>query len=91
LHLLLGGDLADKVSTATILRKRISITGSTLRPRPIVFKGAIASSLYQHVWPLLENGTIKPIVYKTFPLAEASQAHALMESNEHIGKIILTL
>ena len=73
-----------------VLRKRLSITGSTLRPRPIAFKTAIAQSLRAKVWPLLESGAIKPVIYKTFAADTAAQAHALMESNQHIGKIILT-
>ena len=66
-----------------------SITGSTLRPRPVDFKGAIARSLREKIWPLIEAGKIKPVIYKTFPLAQASEAHRLMESSQHIGKIVL--
>jgi NADPH2:quinone reductase len=73
------------------MRRRLTITGSTLRPRPVAFKGAIARALREHAWPLLEKGDIKPIVHATFPLAEASRAHAMMESGENIGKIILTM
>ena len=74
-----------------VMRKRITITGSTLRPRPVAFKGAIARSLREKIWPLLERGKIKPEIYKTFPLAQAADAHRLMESSQHIGKIVLTL
>jgi NADPH2:quinone reductase len=85
---LLGGAKAN-VSLADVLRRRLTITGSTLRPRPVSFKAAIAAKLRQNVWPLLESGKIKPVIYKTFPLAEAAQAHALMESSTHVGKIML--
>ena len=86
----LGGARAD-VDTSQVMRRRLTITGSTLRPRSIDFKGAIARALREHAWPLLENGAIKPIVHATFPLAEASKAHAMMEGGENIGKIILTM
>ena len=72
-----------------VLRRRITITGSTLRQRPIAFKGAIAASLRQHAWPLIEAGRIKPVINRVFPAAQAAQAHALMESSQHIGKIVL--
>jgi NADPH2:quinone reductase len=72
-----------------MMRKRAIITGTTLRPRSAVEKGAIAAELKAKVWPLLSSAKIKPVLYKTFPLAEASKAHALMESSEHIGKIVL--
>jgi NADPH2:quinone reductase len=85
---LLGGAKAN-VSLGDVLRRRLTITGSTLRPRPVSFKAAIAAKLRQNVWPLLESGKIKPVIYKTFPLAEAAQAHALMESSTHVGKIML--
>jgi NADPH2:quinone reductase len=74
-----------------VMRKRITITGSTLRPRPVAFKGAIARSLREKIWPLLERGRIRPEIYKTFALAQAADAHRLMESSQHIGKIVLTL
>ena len=86
----LGGSHAN-VDTAQVMRRRLTITGSTLRPRPVAFKGAIARALREHAWPLLEKGAIKPIVHATFPLAEASKAHAMMEGGENIGKIILTM
>ena len=73
-----------------MMRKRAWITGSTLRPRTPAEKGAIARDLHQHVWPLLERGAVAPIIHETFPLERASEAHALMESSTHIGKIILT-
>ena len=74
-----------------VMRRRLTITGSTLRPRPVEFKGAIAARLRERVWPLIEAGKIKPVIYRTFPLEEASEAHTLMESSQHIGKIVLTL
>jgi NADPH2:quinone reductase len=85
---LLGGAKAN-VSLGDVLRRRLTITGSTLRPRPVAFKAAIAAKLRQNVWPLLESGRIKPVIYKTFPLADAAQAHTLMESSTHVGKIVL--
>jgi NADPH2:quinone reductase len=74
-----------------ILRRRLTLTGSALRPRSVEFKGAIARNLREKVWPLIEAGKIRAVVHKTFPLAEASKAHALMESSAHIGKIVLTV
>lgn len=73
-----------------IMRKRLTVTGSTLRARDEAFKSAIAIKLNDHIWPLLEDGFVKPVVYKVFPLAEASAAHDLMESSKHIGKIVLS-
>jgi len=69
--------------------KRLTLTGSTLRPRSVGEKAEIARALEARVWPLLESGQIKPQIYRTFPLAEAAEAHRLMESNKHIGKIVL--
>jgi NADPH:quinone reductase-like Zn-dependent oxidoreductase len=74
-----------------LLRQRITITGSTLRARSIEEKGAIAAAIERDVWPLVETGKIRPIVYAKFPLAEAAKAHRLMESGSHIGKILLTV
>jgi NADPH2:quinone reductase len=71
--------------------RRLTVTGSTLRPRPVAFKAAIAARLRQQVWPLLEAGRIKPVIFQSFPLAQAAQAHTLMESSTHIGKIMLTM
>jgi NADPH:quinone reductase len=73
------------------MRRRLTITGSTLRPRPVEFKGYIARNLREKIWPLIEAGKIKPEIYKTFKLAQAADAHRLMESSEHIGKLVLTL
>ena len=84
------GGVKAEFNAGMVLRKRLVITGSTLRPRPLAFKAAIAQSLRKNVWPLLERGAIKPVIFKTFPAAQAAQAHTLMESNQHIGKIVLT-
>jgi NADPH2:quinone reductase len=84
------GGTKSEFNSGLVLRKRLVITGSTLRPRPIAFKAAIAQSLKDKVWPLLEKGAIKPVIHSTFPAAEAAKAHELMESNQHIGKIVLT-
>jgi NADPH2:quinone reductase len=81
----------SELDVAQIMMKRLTVTGSTLRPRPTEFKGAIAKSLKSRIWPLIEAGRIKPQVYKTFPLEQAGDAHRLMESSQHIGKIVLTL
>ena len=85
---LLGGAKAE-VPLGDILRRRITLTGSTLRPRPVAFKAAIAANLYEKVWPLLASGRIKPVIHEVMPAAQAAQAHALMESSAHIGKIML--
>ena len=87
---LLGGAKAN-VDLGQVLRRRLTITGSTLRPRPVAFKAQIARELRERVWPLLEAGRIKPVIYKTFPLDEAAGAHTLMESSAHIGKIMLNV
>jgi NADPH2:quinone reductase len=83
--------MKTEVDLSVVMSKRLQITGSTLRPRPIEFKGQVAKSLRERIWPLIEAGRIKPVVYKTFPLAEASEAHKLMETSQHIGKIVLTV
>ena len=85
---LLGGAKAT-LDLGQVLRRRLSISGSTLRPRSVAFKQAISAQLRARVWPLLEARAIKPVIYRTFPLAEASAAHALMESSTHVGKIML--
>jgi NADPH2:quinone reductase len=85
-----GGTQAQ-IDTGAVLRRRLTITGATLRPRTLAFKGAIAARLRSVVWPLLEAGRVKPMVYRTFPLPQAAAAHALMESSAHIGKIVLTV
>ena len=87
---LLGGAKAE-LDLGQLLRRRLTVTGSTLRPRSIDFKAAIVANLRTHVWPLLEAGKVKPVIYQTFPLAQAAEAHVLMESSQHIGKIMLTV
>ena len=77
------------IDLAIIMRKRLTITGSMLRSRDVAFKASIARNLEQHIWPLLASGKIKPVIYKVFPASEAAEAHRLMESSEHIGKIVL--
>ncbi|QJQ00461.1 NAD(P)H-quinone oxidoreductase [Herbaspirillum rubrisubalbicans Os34] len=86
----LGGS-KGQLDMGQVMRRRLTITGSTLRPRPVAFKAAIAAKLRQHVWPLIEAGQIKPVIHQRFPLEQAAQAHAMMESSAHIGKIMLEL
>ena len=85
---LLGGARAD-LDMGQVLRRRLTVTGSTLRPRPVAFKAAIARQLREHAWPLFAQGKIKPVIHQVFPLEQAAQAHALMESSTHVGKIVL--
>jgi NADPH2:quinone reductase len=73
-----------------LMRRRLTLTGSTLRPRPVEFKGYVARNLREKIWPLIEAGRIRPQIYRTFALAQASEAHRLMESSKHIGKLVLT-
>jgi len=84
------GGVKSEINAGLVLRRRLTVTGSTLRPRPIAFKEAIAQACLKQVWPLIENGSIKPVIHSTFAAADAAQAHALMESNAHVGKIVLT-
>jgi len=84
------GGLQSEFNAGLVLRKRLTITGSTLRPRTVEFKGAIARALRERVWPLLASGAVRPVIHSTFAAADAAQAHALMESNQHTGKIVLT-
>ena len=84
------GGIKAEVNAGLVLRKRLTITGSTLRPRSLEFKTQIAKALKEKVWPLLESGAIKPVIHSTFAAADAAKAHTLMESNQHIGKIVLT-
>ncbi|HEX6225606.1 MAG TPA: NAD(P)H-quinone oxidoreductase [Chryseolinea sp.] len=87
---LMKGDEAS-IKLSLVMRKRLTITGSTLRARDSVFKGSIAVKLKETVWPWLESGKVKPVVFQTFPLERAADAHHLMESSKHIGKIVLTV
>ena len=84
-----SGESTVPVDLWRILSRRLTLTGSTLRPRTVAEKGEIAAALRREVWPLLEDGRVKPLVTRTFPLADAAAAHALMESSAHIGKIVL--
>lgn len=83
-----GGTRAE-VDFAAVMRRRLTLTGSTLRPRSVAFKAAIANALRERVWPLLEQRRVQPVIFRTFRPEEAAQAHALMESNRHIGKLLL--
>jgi len=84
----LGGTKAE-IDASVVLRRWLTITGSTLRPRSVEQKGAIARALLENVWPLFESGAVRVVVHATFPLAQAAEAHRLMESGTHIGKIVL--
>ncbi|TXC66257.1 NAD(P)H-quinone oxidoreductase [Piscinibacter aquaticus] len=84
------GGVDARIDAGDVLRRRLTITGSTLRPRPVAFKAAIARALRENVWPWIEAGRVRPVIFKTFEAAQAAQAHALMESNQHVGKIVLT-
>jgi putative PIG3 family NAD(P)H quinone oxidoreductase len=86
----LGGSKAE-INFLPLMLKRLTVTGSTLRIRPIAFKAAIARALEAKVWPLIAQGQIGPVLHQRFPLAQAAQAHGLMESSTHIGKIVLTI
>jgi NADPH2:quinone reductase len=86
------GGVKSEFNAGIVLRKRLTITGSTLRPRPVAFKAAIADALRNTVWPLLESGAIKPVIHTVFSTSQANaaeQAHGLMESNQHVGKLVL--
>ena len=84
------GGVKSEFNAGLVLRRRLTVTGSTLRPRSLAFKGAIAQDCRRVVWPLIEAGRIKPVIHSTFDAADAARAHALMESNQHVGKIVLT-
>ena len=83
------GGVKSEIDIMPILRKRLTLTGSTLRTRSVEEKGALARAVHQHVWPLFESGAVRVIVYQTFPLRDASAAHRLMESSAHVGKLVL--
>lgn len=83
------GGIQSSFNAGEVLRRRLTVTGSTLRPRTVAFKGHIAAALKARVWPLLERGSIVPVIAKVFSAHQAAQAHALMESSEHVGKIVL--
>lgn len=84
------GGVKSSFNAGLVLRRRLTITGSTLRARSVEFKTAIAQSLRSQVWPLIEQGKVRPVIYQTFEAGDAAAAHALMESNQHTGKIVLT-
>ncbi|OWG17145.1 Phthiocerol synthesis polyketide synthase type I PpsC [Delftia sp. K82] len=84
------GGIKAEFDAGLVLRRRLLVTGSTLRPRPVAFKAAIAQALRREVWPLIEAGDIRPVIHSTFAAADADKAHALMESSQHTGKIVLT-
>jgi NADPH2:quinone reductase len=84
------GGVKAELDLVAVLRRRLTVTGSALRPRSLEAKARIAAALKAHVWPLIESGRVRPLIHKTFPLADAAQAHALMESSTHVGKIVLT-
>ena len=84
------GGTKSAVDSGLVLRRRLTITGSTLRPRPVAFKAQIAAALKKTVWPWLEAGVVKPVIHEVFAAADAARAHELMESNRHIGKLVLT-
>jgi NADPH2:quinone reductase len=84
------GGIDAQFDAGVLLRRRLTITGSTLRPRSVAFKSAIASALRAAVWPWLAAGRVKPVIHQVFPAAQAAQAHTLMESNQHIGKLVLS-
>ena len=84
------GGVDAQIDAGLVLRRRLTLTGSTLRPRPLAFKAAIAKALRERAWPWLQSGRVKPVIHQVFPAAQAAQAHTLMESNQHIGKLVLT-
>jgi len=83
------GGASSPIDLPKLMRRRLTITGSTLRPRPVPFKAAIARKLHEVIWPLIGSNRIRPVIHEIFPAAEAGKAHALMESSVHIGKILL--
>ena len=84
------GGVKSEFNAGLVLRRRLTVTGSTLRPRPVAFKAAIARACRATVWPWIEAGLVKPVLFKSFDARDAAAAHALMESNRHVGKIVLT-
>jgi NADPH:quinone reductase len=83
--------ISAEINIAAVMMKRLTLTGSTLRARPVAFKSLVADELHRVVWPLVEKGKLKPVIDATFPLAEAAAAHARMEAGDHVGKIVLTV
>jgi putative PIG3 family NAD(P)H quinone oxidoreductase len=91
IHIALQQGLKTELNLLPVMLKRLTITGSTLRARDDQFKADIAAKLYQYVWPMLEDGRIKPVIYAVLPLKEAYRAHELIENRAHIGKIVLEI
>jgi NADPH2:quinone reductase len=87
----LQGGVRAEINVGVILTKRLTLTGSTLRSRTVAQKAEVAEAVRKNVWPLLAAGRVRPIIHATFPLAEAAEAHRLMETSNHIGKIVLTI
>ena len=85
------GGYENKLNLLPILKKWLTVTGSTLRPRSVEEKGLIANQLYEKVWPLIEKKVVLPQIYGTYKLEDANKAHTLVESSQHIGKIVLTI
>ncbi len=83
------GGAKSEINLSRIMQKRITLTGSTLRPRSVAFKGEVAAALLEKAWPLLDDGRIKPVIHATFPLSQANEAHRLLEEGSHVGKIVL--
>ena len=88
---LMEGEATAAIDFRRVLGRRLTLTGSTLRPRSVAEKGAIAAALKREVWPLLDTGVVKPVIYATFPLRDAAEAHRVMETSEHVGKLVLTI
>ncbi|MCC2104818.1 MAG: zinc-binding dehydrogenase, partial [Hyphomicrobiales bacterium] len=86
----LQGPMVEKLNFTPVMVKRLTLTGSTLRPRTLAQKATVAAALREKVWPLLDTGAVKPLVHATFPMEQTRQAHELMESSAHLGKIMVT-
>jgi len=85
------GGAKGTLNLITMMQRRLTLTGSTLRARPLADKAAIAAAVHAHVWPLLEAGTVRPVIHATFPLSAAASAHRVLESGAHIGKLVLVV
>ena len=85
------GPIVDRLDLFLVMRKRLTITGSTMRPRTTAQKAAIAEELRKHVWPLLDAGRLAPVIHAVYPLEQATEAHRVMESSTHVGKLVLTV
>jgi putative PIG3 family NAD(P)H quinone oxidoreductase len=91
LQIAVQGGLKPPINLLTLMQRRLTLTGSTLRARSVPEKGAIAAALRQHVWPLIESGAVSPVIHATFPLRAAADAHRVMDSGEHVGKLVLVV